>query len=47
VGELALGGVSDGGADVPVAGLSTYGEITRTRGIDGLHNQTLVVLAVG
>ena len=33
-----------GGA--PVAGLYTYGEIARTHGISGFHNQTLVVLAV-
>jgi hypothetical protein len=31
----------------PVAGFYTYGEIARTRGISGFHNQTLVVLAVG
>ena len=33
-----------GGA--PVAGFYTYGEIARTNGISGFHNQTLVVLAV-
>jgi hypothetical protein len=33
-----------GGA--PVAGFYTYGEIARTRGVSGFHNQTLVVLAV-
>lgn len=33
-----------GGA--PVAGFYTYGEIARTRGINGFHNQTLVVLAL-
>ena len=33
-----------GGA--PLAGLFTFGEIARTRGIHGFHNQTLVVLAV-
>ena len=32
---------------VPVAGFYTYGEIARTRGISGFHNQTLVVLALG
>lgn len=32
-----------GGA--PFAGFYTYGEIARVRGIDGFHNQTLVVLA--
>jgi hypothetical protein len=31
----------------PVAGFYSYGEIARTRGIAGFHNQTLVVLAVG
>jgi hypothetical protein len=33
-----------GGASV--AGFYTYGEIARTKGINGFHNQTLVVLAV-
>lgn len=33
-----------GGA--PVAGFYTYGEIARTQGVAGFHNQTLVVLAV-
>ena len=32
---------------VPFAGFYTYGEIARTRGIDGFHNQTLAVLAIG
>jgi hypothetical protein len=30
----------------PVAGFYTYGEIARTRGVRGFHNQTLVVLAL-
>ena len=30
----------------PVAGFYTYGEIARTQGISGFHNETLVVLAV-
>ena len=34
-----------GGA--PFAGFYTYGEIARTRGTGGFHNQTLVVLAMG
>lgn len=34
-----------GGA--PVAGSYTYGEIARTHGVSGFHNQTLVVLAFG
>jgi hypothetical protein len=33
--------------DAPVAGFYTYGEIARTRGVTGFHNQTLVVLALG
>lgn len=33
-------------AGAPVAGFYTYGEIARTHGIRGFHNQTLVVLAV-
>lgn len=33
-----------GGA--PVAGFYTYGEIARTHGMSGFHNQTLVVLAL-
>jgi hypothetical protein len=31
----------------PVSGLYTWGEILRTRGLNGYHNQTLAVLAVG
>ncbi|HEX8073955.1 MAG TPA: FIST N-terminal domain-containing protein [Thermoleophilaceae bacterium] len=31
-------------AGAPVAGFYTYGEIARTRGVKGFHNQTLVVL---
>jgi hypothetical protein len=33
-------------AGAPVAGFYTYGEIARTNGISGFHNQTLVVLAL-
>jgi len=33
-------------AGAPVAGFYTYGEIARTRGVSGFHNQTLVVLAL-
>jgi hypothetical protein len=33
-------------AGAPVAGFYTYGEIARTRGLRGFHNQTLVVLSV-
>jgi hypothetical protein len=31
--------------EAPVAGFYTYGEIARTHGVSGFHNQTLVVLA--
>jgi hypothetical protein len=31
---------------VPVGGFYTYGEIARTRGVRGFHNQTLVVLSI-
>lgn len=34
------------GDDTPVAGFYTYGEIARTHGVSGFHNQTLVLLAV-
>src|SRR5439155_7983250 len=30
----------------PFAGFYTHGEIARTRGVEGFHNQTLVVLAL-
>jgi hypothetical protein len=33
-------------AGAPYAGFYTYGEIARTHGISGFHNQTLVVLAL-
>lgn len=38
--------ISELAGGAPVAGFYTYGEIARTRGISGFHNQTLVVLAV-
>lgn len=34
-------------AGAPVAGFYTYGEIARTAGTGGFHNQTLVVMALG
>jgi hypothetical protein len=37
--------IRDHSMGTPVAGFYTYGEIARTRGISGFHNQTLVVLA--
>jgi hypothetical protein len=39
--------VSANARGAPVAGFYTYGEIARTHGLAGYHNQTLVVLAVG
>lgn len=39
--------ISERGDGAPMIGFYTYGEIARTRGISGFHNQTLVVLAVG
>jgi hypothetical protein len=41
--EISRLGAVSGGA--PVAGFYTYGEIARTSGAGGFHNQTLVVLA--
>lgn len=38
--------IAEMGDGAPVAGFYTYGEIARTRGMSGFHNQTLVVLAV-
>ena len=39
--------IADTVGGAPVAGFFTYGEIARTRGVSGFHNQTLVVLALG
>ena len=38
--------VSTNAGDAPVAGFYTYGEIARTHGMSGFHNQTLVVLSI-
>jgi hypothetical protein len=38
--------VAEAAGGAPVAGFYTYGEIARTHGTTGFHNQTLVVLAV-
>jgi len=40
------GRLSAASGGVPFAGFYTYGEIARTHGIDGFHNQTIVVLAL-
>jgi hypothetical protein len=42
--EIARVSASAGGA--PVAGFYTYGEIARTEGMSGFHNQTLVILSI-
>ena len=42
-----IGRVAENTGGAPVAGFYTYGEIARTSGVSGFHNQTLVVLAVG
>lgn len=34
-------------AGVPFAGFYTYGEIARTRGVNGFHNQAIVAVAIG
>ena len=44
--ENEISRVAEHAAGAPVAGFYTYGEIARTRGVTGFHNQTLVVLAV-
>jgi len=38
--------IAENGDEMPVAGFYTYGEIARTHGVSGFHNQTLVVLAM-
>ncbi len=45
--QLELARMVKEAAGAPVAGTYTWGEIARTRGINGYHNQTLAVLAVG
>ena len=42
-----IGRMATVGGKAPFAGFYTCGEIARTRGIDGFHNQTPVVLALG
>jgi hypothetical protein len=37
----------DQAGKLPFVGFYTWGEIARTRGVNGLHHQSLVVLAVG
>ena len=42
----AVASVFESAGGVPVAGFHTFGEIARVQGINGYHNQTLVVLAL-
>jgi hypothetical protein len=42
-----IGRLAATASGAPVAGFYTYGEIARTRGLRGFHNQTLVVLSIG
>ena len=45
--EAEIGRLAASAGGAPVAGFYTYGEIARTRGVRGFHNQTLVVLSIG
>jgi hypothetical protein len=45
--EEEIGRMVEQSRGTPVSGLYTWGEILRTRGVNGYHNQTLAVLAVG
>ena len=45
--QAEIGRLAARAGDAPVAGFYTYGEIARTRGMRGFHNQTLVVLSIG
>lgn len=44
--KIEVGHLAEAAGGVPLAGFYTWGEIARTRGINGFHNQTLVILAV-
>jgi len=44
--ENEVARIADHADGAPVAGFYSYGEIARTRGASGFHNETLVVLAV-
>jgi hypothetical protein len=41
-----VGRIAEYAGDAPVAGFYSYGEIVRSSGVPGFHNQTLVVLAL-
>jgi hypothetical protein len=38
--------MSERAGDAPLAGFYTYGEIARTKGVNGFHNQTIVAVAL-
>jgi hypothetical protein len=44
--ENEISRIAEKGDGAPVAGFYTYGEIARTHGMSGFHNQTLVVAAL-
>ena len=44
--EQEVASIARHAAGAPVAGFYTYGEIARTQGTGGFHNQTLVILAI-
>jgi len=39
--------IRDCAGDAPIAGLYTYGEIARLKGVNALHSQTFVAMAIG
>jgi hypothetical protein len=45
--RIEIGRLATMAAGAPVAGFYTYGEIARTRGVRGFHNQSLVLLSIG
>jgi hypothetical protein len=45
--KAEIGRLAAMAAGAPLAGFYSYGEIARTRGPRGFHNQTLVVLSIG
>jgi len=45
--QSEIGRLATMASGAPVAGCYTYGEIARTRGVRGFHNQTLVLLSIG
>jgi hypothetical protein len=45
--RASVGRMRERSGGAPVAGFYTWGEFARLRGINGYHNQTLVMLAVG